>query len=643
MRAPGRFVYYRGGLAAPAALAVSEAVAFANPNEPTALHAALTGRAGELRVSWVSANTSAVTQPLLRWGFDAAASLARVPATTKTYTATDVCQDAPDVPDKYAGTPGAISAAAGKGFMAPGELHSAVMSALPSASARQSFMFYAVGSDATGWSDVQRMALPPAPGAPVRFAAAADVGSAEVDGSNIVHGNPAAAPYGQRSYFSMAPSLNTSAALAAEVAQRGAQLVLHNGDLAYAMGYSALWDVFFERMAGATAGAPYMTAVGNHEHNWPRNPYSGRFNESNLDSGGECGVPYAARFPMPPPADASPATPWYSFDFGAVHFTTISTEHPFEPGTPQYAFVVADLAAAAAARDAAVLDASGGGASAPRWLVMNGHRPFYADSTYNTGPASDGVAGLAMAGAFSPLWRQYGVDVTLTGHHHSYQRSFALAYGYPQSACDSGAEAGTRHVVLGHGGASFSATGGPQAGLFEVVDTARHGYVTVAATATTFTLTAMAADTGAVMDTFTLSKPAGPRACLPVASQQDAATFTNPALEDGTLIFACIISSLVAVGYGARACMQRHEEHTWEAHARAATLRMMQNCEADDDEEMLAQTARDRAEAMRIAAAEEMITAAPAGGAVVPPSPHTPLPAAAGAPPPQHIGDEDLI
>jgi hypothetical protein len=412
-----------------------------------------------------------------------------------------------------------------------------------------------------------------------------------------------------------------------------------------------MWDVFFERMAGATTAAPYMTAVGNHEHNWPHNPYSGRFNESNLDSGGECGVPYALRLPMPPPADFAAASPWYSFDFGAVHFTTISTEHPFGPGTPQYAFVAADLAAAAAARDAAVLDPSGGGASAPRWLVMNGHRPFYADSTYNTGPSSDGVAGLAMASAYSPLWRQYGVDLTLTGHHHSYQRSSSLAFGYPQSACDSGAEAGTRHVVLGHGGASFSSTGGPQAGLFEVVDTSRHGYVAIAATATSLTLTALAADTGAVMDSLTLTKPAGPRACLPQQAGSQEAEFTNPALEDGTLIFALVLSSIVSVGYGVRACMQRQEEHAWEVHARAATLRMMQACEADDDEEMMAQAIRDRAEALRIAAMGDAAPPPPQPQQPPPGSPHTPLPAAAAPagvpppppPPPPHLGDSDLI
>ena len=36
-------------LIAPTALAVSDPVGFANANEPTAVHAALTGRAGELR------------------------------------------------------------------------------------------------------------------------------------------------------------------------------------------------------------------------------------------------------------------------------------------------------------------------------------------------------------------------------------------------------------------------------------------------------------------------------------------------------------------------------------------------------------------------------------------------------------------
>jgi acid phosphatase type 7 len=90
------------------------------------------------------------------------------------------------------------------------------------------------------------------------------------------------------------------------------------------------------------------------------------------DSGGECGVSVAKRFSMPgtdflagaedatngtaggddgqEPDDAGlvpgPAANrhhidsnppfWYSYDYGSVHFTVISTEHDLEEGSEQY-------------------------------------------------------------------------------------------------------------------------------------------------------------------------------------------------------------------------------------------------------------------------------------------------------------------
>ncbi len=597
-------MYFRGNLSAPAAVAVSEPVAFANANEPTNVHLALTGRAGEMRVSWSSANTSRMALPLVRWGFASGVWAASAPATTRTYLASDLCPTAPDVPDPYMNTPIGISAAAGKGFLSPGELHSALLTALPEPSAAP-FIYYSVGSNATGWSDVFRFAPPPRPGAPVALAAVADMGQAELDGSNVVHSVAAGAPLSlRRSYFSMTPSLNTTAALAADVAAGTASLLLHNGDLAYAMGYGALWDVYFERMQAAAAGAPLMTAVGNHEHNWPHNPHSGgRFNASNLDSGGECGVPYAARLPMPPPADAGADAAWYGFDYGAIHFTTISTEHAFAPGSAQYEFVVRDLAAAAAARDAALVAPDGASASAPRWLVFNGHRPFYIDSPYNTGPASDGVAAAEMVAVFEPLWRRYGVDLTLTGHHHSYQRSASLAFGVVQLPCADGTEAGTRHVVIGHGGAGLTQTGGPQALLFERVNARTHGYARIAADASTLTLRSLSTEDGSEIDSFTLRKLPGPRACFPVQPPVPDFPFENPVLEDTTLILALIASSFVALGYGARAWMHRQEDKEWQAHARAATIRMLHNYAAEQQEDDLAAAQAAVAEARAAAAA----------------------------------------
>jgi hypothetical protein len=48
-----------------------------------------------------------------------------------------------------------------------------------------------------------------------------------------------------------------------------------------------------------------------------------------------------------------------------VHVLSYSTEHPYTPGTPQHAFMEADLARADAARDRTP------------WLLVTGHRPFY--------------------------------------------------------------------------------------------------------------------------------------------------------------------------------------------------------------------------------------------------------------------------
>ena len=69
-----------------------------------------------------------------------------------------------------------------------------------------------------------------------------------------------------------------------------------------------------------------MTTIGNHERNWPN---SGDRFPAQYDSGGECGVPYERRLQMPRPAEDEP---WYSFDFGPIHFLQYSTEHVFAKG-----------------------------------------------------------------------------------------------------------------------------------------------------------------------------------------------------------------------------------------------------------------------------------------------------------------------
>lgn len=94
----------------------------------------------------------------------------------------------------------------------------------------------------------------------------------------------------------------------------------------FCRGYSSQWDVFFDQVEPLVTKMPYMTTIGNHERNWPN---SGDRFPAQYDSGGECGVAYERRLQMPRPAEDKP---WYSFDFGPIHFLQYSTEHVFAKG-----------------------------------------------------------------------------------------------------------------------------------------------------------------------------------------------------------------------------------------------------------------------------------------------------------------------
>jgi 3',5'-cyclic AMP phosphodiesterase CpdA len=340
--------------------------------------------------------------------------------------------------------------------------------------------FYALGSADEGakgaeWSFVQPLEADAT--ATLRFAVAADMGAVrnearprcppdihwavlthslpcchaqtEVDGSNW-DDSRVVAPLVELSMrgWDNRPAANTSARLLEEV-RAGAALTLINGDISYARGcvlvhpcvvaalqqgivtatrrsrsFGAVWEAFMDAVQPFAASAPLHTVPGNHESNWPG--VASSWNTSSLDSGGECGAAYTHRFPMPAPASRD--APWYSVDAGPVHFVHFSTEHDVSPGASQLAWLAADLAAARAA--------------GARWIVLVAHRFFYVQSStvrarlcrLHAGaslcvtrlcggvlsqPGRDTASGRALLdGGLEALMLQYGVDVTLTGHHH---------------------------------------------------------------------------------------------------------------------------------------------------------------------------------------------------------------------------------
>jgi len=297
MRHPVRFAFLRGGLEYPRIASWSAAIIPTSPNLPLQGHISLTATPGQVVVHWVTRDMGKA--PQVQWGRAsgsyARSALARGPS-PKTYTRDDMC-----------GAPANSS-----GWFDPGWMHSAVMDDLipgetyyyrygdPPYSDSSS-----KGDGGSAWSNEAQFSAPkPAgPEHSVRILAVADLGQAEADGSLEVS--------------QMQASLITTKRLREELDAGAYDLLVHNGDISYARGYSTQWDVYWDQLSGVVTRVPYMTSIGNHERDWP-----GTGSAGGSDSGGECGVAYDRRTSMPTEAEDAP---WYSFDIGPVHFLQYST------------------------------------------------------------------------------------------------------------------------------------------------------------------------------------------------------------------------------------------------------------------------------------------------------------------------------
>lgn len=190
-------------------------------------------------------------------------------------------------------------------------------------------------------------------------------------------------------------------------------LISHIGDISYARGYSWLWDNFFNQIEPIASEVPYHVCIGNHEYDWPLQPWKPQWAYSvyGTDGGGECGVPYSLRFHMPgnssePTRSRAPATRnlYYSFDLGVVHFVYFSTETNFLSGSKQYEFLKTDLESVNRKKTP--------------FVVVQGHRPMYTTS-HETRDIPFNVRLLAH---LEPLFVKNNVTLALWGHVHRYER-----------------------------------------------------------------------------------------------------------------------------------------------------------------------------------------------------------------------------
>eukprot|EP01117_Protostelium_nocturnum_P005141 TRINITY_DN1866_c0_g1_i1.p1 TRINITY_DN1866_c0_g1~~TRINITY_DN1866_c0_g1_i1.p1 ORF type:complete len:569 (+),score=151.58 TRINITY_DN1866_c0_g1_i1:237-1943(+) len=424
-------------------LAYSNVADFSNKLEPLQGHLALTGKPGQMKVMWGAGNKP--SQQVLRVGSVPGVYNVIMPAKASTYKSSDLC-----------GAPATTF-----GWRDPGLLYSATVSGLRGGKK----YYYSYGSVAGGFSKVSSFVAPSIPSANsvLNLVAFGDMGKGEDDNSIEHWPYQAQAPETVKKIMAVTNDID---------------LVLHVGDISYAVGYSAQWDEFLEQIKPVASRVPWMTLPGNHERDFPNSGVP----QNGTDSGGECGVPYYKRFPMPTP---TPDQPWYSFESGPVHFVTMSTEHDFTVGSLQNRWIEKDLQSVNRSRTP--------------WVVFSGHRPMYIDSTNDSPLWGDQTVAIALRQHVEPLLQKYKVDIAFWGHHHTYQRTCPVY----QTKC---AQGNTVHVVIGMAGFGLTHNLEKHWPSYMVyVDDTENGFTKIRVDAKSFKMEYFGNKSG-LKDSFTLTK-----------------------------------------------------------------------------------------------------------------------------------------
>jgi hypothetical protein len=195
-----------------------------------------------------------------------------------------------------------------------------------------------------------------------------------------------------------------------EAAETGLWLML--GDNAYQSGTDAeyqagVFDIYPELLRRSAV----WPTRGNHDvlYAGPNNDYYDIFT---LPTGGEAG------------GLASGTEAYYSFDHANVHYVCLDSEGSNRTlGGAMLQWLRADLAA-----------------TAQPWIVAFWHHPAYTKGSHDSDDAGDSGGRMRdMRQNVLPILDSTGVDLVLTGHSHSYERSYLLNGHYGTSPTLTGA------------------------------------------------------------------------------------------------------------------------------------------------------------------------------------------------------------
>jgi hypothetical protein len=177
------------------------------------------------------------------------------------------------------------------------------------------------------------------------------------------------------------------------------------GDNAYSNGTDAEYQsAVFNMYPSILKQAFLWPTLGNHDTAGSTNP--------------PATLPYYQLFTLPTNAEAggiaSGTEDYYSFDRGNIHFVCLdSMTSDRSPTAAMATWLRNDLSA-----------------TAQTWLIAFWHHPPYSKGSHDSDTETQLIE---MRQNFLPILEDYGVDLVLTGHSHSYERSFLLDGHYGAS------------------------------------------------------------------------------------------------------------------------------------------------------------------------------------------------------------------
>src|SRR5437867_5587575 len=189
--------------------------------------------------------------------------------------------------------------------------------------------------------------------------------------------------------------------------------------------HTDLWLMLGDNAYSDGTDSEYQTAVFDATDGYPTMlrksvlwPTFGNHDSHSADSSSQSG-PYYDIFTLPKSAEAggvaSGTEAYYSFNYANIHFVCLdSTDVDRSPSGAMLTWLKADLAA-----------------NTQQWLIAYWHHPPYSKGSHD----SDSESELEQMRQYAnPILESHGVDLVLSGHSHSYERSYLLNGHYGSSS-----------------------------------------------------------------------------------------------------------------------------------------------------------------------------------------------------------------